>query len=197
MVHSILVKFGENDNLEKLQAGQIYMKNLKYYNDLEKKTKKQGIGDIHDGNFYQKNARFSAYSIDNKDLIFSGTCAFELNCGFNFNPVFCMFSIDDRNTNKLFSSSDTLCYEFNNEQKELITQDLPDQALVFTEPLELKNRINSFLDKNGIDYIWRMVQYYNPQVLSIDRSDALKNGDNIVFYKKKNHLLISKSIDCF
>lgn len=33
---SMLMKFGSEENLKKLQAGQLYMKNLKYYVDLEK-----------------------------------------------------------------------------------------------------------------------------------------------------------------
>ena len=28
---SLLMKFGSEENLKKLQAGQLYMKNLKYY----------------------------------------------------------------------------------------------------------------------------------------------------------------------
>ena len=31
---SILLKFGKEENLQKLQAGQFYMKNLQYYVDL-------------------------------------------------------------------------------------------------------------------------------------------------------------------
>lgn len=32
---SMLMKFGSEENLKKLRAGQMYMKNLKYYVDLE------------------------------------------------------------------------------------------------------------------------------------------------------------------
>ena len=35
---SMLMKFGSEENLQKLQAGQLYMQNLKYYVDLEQET---------------------------------------------------------------------------------------------------------------------------------------------------------------
>ena len=45
---SILLKFGKEENLQKLQAGQFYMKNLQYYVDLEKGTSDEDVGDISD-----------------------------------------------------------------------------------------------------------------------------------------------------
>lgn len=46
---SILLKFGKEENLQKLQAGQFYMKNLQYYVDLEKGTSDEDVGDMYDG----------------------------------------------------------------------------------------------------------------------------------------------------
>ena len=46
---SMLMKFGSEENLQKLQAGQLYMKNLKYYVDLEKETEDEAVGDMYDG----------------------------------------------------------------------------------------------------------------------------------------------------
>lgn len=46
---SMLMKFGSEKNLRKLQAGQLYMKNLKYYVDLEKTTDDEDVGDKYDG----------------------------------------------------------------------------------------------------------------------------------------------------
>lgn len=46
---SMLMKFGSEKNLRKLQAGQLYMKNLKYYVDLEKTTDNEDVGDKYDG----------------------------------------------------------------------------------------------------------------------------------------------------
>lgn len=46
---SMLMKFGSEENLKKLHAGQLYMKNLKYYVDLEKTTDDEAVGDKYDG----------------------------------------------------------------------------------------------------------------------------------------------------
>ena len=45
----LLIKFGEKENLENFQEGKLYMKNLKYYNQLEETQKIRGIGDKNDG----------------------------------------------------------------------------------------------------------------------------------------------------
>ena len=42
---SMLMKFGSEENLKKLQKGQLYMKNLQYYVDLEKATDDEDVGD--------------------------------------------------------------------------------------------------------------------------------------------------------
>ena len=42
----MLMKFGTEENLTKLQSGQLYMKNLKYYVDLEKAKDDEDVGDI-------------------------------------------------------------------------------------------------------------------------------------------------------
>ena len=41
----MLMKFGSEENLKKLQNGQLYMKNLQYYVDLEKTTDDEDVGD--------------------------------------------------------------------------------------------------------------------------------------------------------
>lgn len=53
---SMLFKFGDKKDLFKLQKGSLYMKNLRYYNELEKKMGKIGIGDLYDGKCIFSNA---------------------------------------------------------------------------------------------------------------------------------------------
>ena len=45
---SMLMKFGSEENLKRLQKGQLYMKNLQYYVDLEKATDDEDVGDKYD-----------------------------------------------------------------------------------------------------------------------------------------------------
>ena len=56
---SMLMKFGSEENLKKLQAGQLYMKNLKYYVDLEKTTDDEAVGDKYDGQMVLQDVKIS------------------------------------------------------------------------------------------------------------------------------------------
>lgn len=66
---SMLMKFGSETNLKKLQAGQLFMKNLKYYVDLEKLTDDEDVGDKYDGQMMLQDVRISMYTVDTNDLI--------------------------------------------------------------------------------------------------------------------------------
>lgn len=43
------IKFGKQENLEKLRNGQLYMKNAKFYRDLEEESGHKGMGDQYEG----------------------------------------------------------------------------------------------------------------------------------------------------
>ena len=45
----LLMKFVSRKNLEMLQQGKVYMKNLQYYIDLETATEDEDVGDKFDG----------------------------------------------------------------------------------------------------------------------------------------------------
>ena len=55
---SILLKFGKEENLQKLRAGQFYMKNLQYYVDLEKGTSDEDVGDMYDGQMMLQDVKY-------------------------------------------------------------------------------------------------------------------------------------------
>lgn len=59
---SILLKFGKEENLQKLQAGQFYMKNLQYYVDLEKGTSDEDVGDMYDGQMMLQDVKMASRS---------------------------------------------------------------------------------------------------------------------------------------
>ncbi len=68
---SMLLKFGSGKNLRKLQAGQLYMKNLKYYVDLEKMTDDENVGDKYDGQMMLQDVKISMYTVDTYCKAFS------------------------------------------------------------------------------------------------------------------------------
>ena len=95
---SILLKFGKEENLQKLQAGQFYMKNLQYYVDLEKGTSDEDVGDMYDGQMMLQDVKISVFTTDTHEFlgqISAPTASF--NLGYLKCPVFCMFMMDYRN----------------------------------------------------------------------------------------------------
>jgi len=55
-----LVKFGEKQNIESLLMGQIYMRPIKIYREIENTE----IGDIYEGYSYWANPEISSFSLD-------------------------------------------------------------------------------------------------------------------------------------
>jgi len=99
---SMLMKFGSRKNLEMLQDGKIYMKNLQYYIDLETGTDDEDVGDKFDGLLPLQDVRISMYTVDSKKFItqFNASIA-TMNLGYKKSPVFCMFILDYRNPLRL------------------------------------------------------------------------------------------------
>ena len=91
---SMLMKFGSEKNLRKLQAGQLYMKNLKYYVDLEKTTDNEDVGDKYDGQMMLQDVKISMYTVDTHEFIaqFDAPSA-SMNLGYLGCPVLCMFML--------------------------------------------------------------------------------------------------------
>ena len=88
---SILLKFGKEENLQKLQAGQFYMKNLQYYVDLEKGTSDEDVGDMYDGQMMLQDVKISVFTTDTHEFlgqISAPTASF--NLGYLKCPVLCV-----------------------------------------------------------------------------------------------------------
>ena len=60
----MLMKFGSEENLKKLQKGQLYMKNLQYYVDLEKTTDDEDVGDKYDGQMVLQDVKITMYDYE-------------------------------------------------------------------------------------------------------------------------------------
>ena len=57
----MLMKFGSEENLNKLRKGQLYMKNLQYYVDLEKTTDDEDVGDKYDGQMVLQDVKITIH----------------------------------------------------------------------------------------------------------------------------------------
>lgn len=68
---TILLKFGTEKNLKSLQSGTMYMKNLAYYVNQEKKDSDDVIGDQYDGVMLMQNMKVDIMDPATHDIIMS------------------------------------------------------------------------------------------------------------------------------
>ncbi len=191
---NIFIKFGEKEHLEDLQNGKLYMRNLKYYNDLEKDTGVSGIGDENDGKFILNNINFYIYEKDTNRYvgeISSPKIALEHD-EFKYVPVFCLYTIDKRNIlEESIKSGKEGVYEFhlgfNNFDKENITKDFKDYALLIIDNDIFLEKIKKAFLNNNIEMIGNKVLYTD---LNINDSkyvlDVGNDRTRIPFWKDIN-----------
>lgn len=185
---SILFKFGSEENLRKLQAGQFYMKNLQYYVDLEKATSDEDVGDMYDGQMMLQDVKISMFTTDTHEFIgqFSAPSA-SFNLGYLKCPVFCMFMMDYRNhvSEKLDGDILTVRYQFTEEQINKMSN-FGDSVLVIKNADEFFNRVKKALLSQDIGYSRDLVSYYgfnNVEHMKQIQKDNLR----IAFWKRKKY----------
>lgn len=185
---SMLMKFGSENNLRKLQAGQLYMKNLKYYVDLEKTTDDEDVGDKYDGQMMLQDVKISMYTVDTHEFIaqFDAPSA-SMNLGYLECPVFCMFMFDYRNhvEENLEGENLTVKYQFTEEQLKKMPN-FGDSVLIIKNGDEFVNRVKKGLLEAGYGFSRDHVQYYafnNVEHLKQIQSD----NSRIAFWKRDKY----------
>ena len=93
----MLIKFGSKENLESLQSGTVYMKNLEYYNNLEQKDG-SGKPDKYDGKWKIRdmNLTFISHSAGMPSFQCKADSSV-ISFGIGKYFIFCLFSFDKRN----------------------------------------------------------------------------------------------------
>lgn len=188
---TILIKFGEKENLLKLQEGNLYMKNLKYYNDLEEKQALIGMGDKDDGKAVLTYVDFKMIDIDTGKIILAGKYdKAVLDYKICNNPVFCLFALDNRNIVKYGSlNEDNIDYrmEFTEIQKKEFKKNFGDSALLINNPYEFINRINKSFKEQELSFLNGKVDYYDQSINDKEMIDSIKQDYNkVAFWKRKS-----------
>ena len=185
---SMLMKFGSEKNLKKLQAGQLYMKNLKYYVDLEKTTDDEDVGDKYDGQMMLQDVKISMFTVDTHEFIaqFDAPSA-SMNLGYLACPVFCMFMFDYRNhvEEHLEGENLTVKYQFTEEQLKKMPN-LGESVLIIKNGDEFVNRVKKGLLDAGYGFTRDHVQYYafnNVEHLK----QVQKDNSRIAFWKRDKY----------
>lgn len=185
---SMLMKFGAEENLKKLRAGQLYMKNLKYYVDLEKTTDDKDVGDKYDGQMVLQDVKISMYTVDTHEFIAQlDTPSASMNLGYLKCPVFCMFMFDYRNhvDEHLNGDNLTIKYQFTKEQLEKMPN-FGDSVLIIKNGNEFVRRVKEGLLKAGYGFTRDFVQYYGFNNIE-HLKQVQKNNSRIAFWKRDKY----------
>ena len=181
----VLIKFGTLENLKSLQNGSLYMKNLRYYNELES-IDSDGKPDKYDGKWLLKGSSVVLMDSDTSALIAVGTAKETvLSFGHEKNPVFCLFSCDERNCSSGYKVDGNECVfsvSFSDERVEKLKKGLGPYALVILDPVEFFARIDKAFQRQSIIYKKDYVKYNDGN--SVNRvGSIMTDWDNIAFNK--------------
>ncbi len=202
---SMLMKFGSEENLKKLQAGQLYMKNLKYYVGLEKTTDDEVVGDKYDGQMVLQDVKIYINTVDTDEFIAQFDApTVSMNLGYLDRPVFCMFMFDYRNHVEKQLDGDTLTvkYLFTEEQLEKIPS-FGDSVLIIKNGDEFISRVKKGLLDAGYGFTRDHVQYYGFNNIE-HLKQVQKDNSRIAFWKRDKYtyqqeyrFLVHDSVDDF
>jgi hypothetical protein len=179
----IFIKFGKSCHLEKLQKGELFMKPLGYYIDLEKKSENisYGIGDKYEGQLPFNNAVLQKMVPQNGEFhTVDNNVSGKFDSHSEQIPVFCMFLPKDHHR----------VFDFSDEQKEKF-RGFGDSALLITNGGIFKNRVRVAFEKKNLRFKEGKVFYYdNNNSFDDTNSTEFLNvfGENnlkIVFGKRK------------
>lgn len=178
---NLLIKFGEKQNIESLQNGKLYMKNLKYYINREIESGDNTVGDKYDGMFPINDCDFDFYDSETKKKAFSvnkASAVFDL--GYTMCPTFCMFLFDRRNITE--TNLNSIKYEFTEEQK-IKLKGFGTHALVITNTNSFINRVEKGFLNNKMSVYRNTVKYFKGNELE-HLKDIQKDNRKIAFWKR-------------
>lgn len=196
----MLIKFGSEENLKHLRCGKVYMKNLKFYNDLEEKGG-SGKPDRYDGKWRMNNARIQITDPQTNRLIATGMApSITMSYGYEKCPIFCLFGYDYRNCDS-FSvdkehNSCRIQTSFSNEQKCKLKKGLGEYALVVLDTNSFFKRIDAAFKAEGIEYLLKSVRYNTGN--SKERVESIiQDSRNIAFNKDVDNFEYQQEIRFF
>lgn len=178
---NLLIKFGEEKNIESLQNGTLYMKNLKYYINREIETGDNTVGDKYDGLFPVNYCDLKFYNSETKEKVFcipKAKLVFDL--GYTMCPTFCMFLFDKINITE--RNEKCARHEFTEEQREKL-KGFGTHALIISNPEEFINRVKKGFLSNNMSVAYDKVNYYNDNELR-HKEDIETDNSRIAFWKR-------------
>lgn len=187
-----LFKFGELENLKKLQKGQIYCKNLKWYSDQEKKTGDKAMGDKLEGKHKMTQCSIKLISRETNEVAFEFDSASVLLSFGNLEkmPVFCMTGITTRDLEFKEIDENTLISDvkFSDMISKVYDEAYWNSALVIENSTQFIERLTKACEDKGIEMTRKPVRYTDMDINYTDRMNSIdENVTNIAFWKDKSY----------
>ena len=159
-----IVKFGSKENLEKLQKGQIYCRNLEFYKSIEHKDKpffdnNEGLSAIYQND----QISIKIGPVDGKEIILNKDKGLvgAVKMGYNFSsPVFCTFAINSGDWNCAISDNNYDDFIESIRPKDELTK-FGEYACVFMNGAEFNKRLSKACKDSSVSVEHGYVHYVN------------------------------------
>lgn len=148
------LKIGKKENLQKLQNGNLYMKEAKFFRDVETKYKKVGMGDSYDSCIVQRNSPvwINGIKMPNADFMSITNNLDEKT------PIFCCMCLKQSD---FIYDSKRKHFILNKKRFDIdrLKKDFGNYVLVIPYPECFIIRIRSYCQKQSIDFRFKEVIY--------------------------------------
>lgn len=180
----MLAKFQSKELLEDLQSGHIYMKNLKYFIDLERSTGEIGQGDKYEGRMARAEKLTITDPNTNKSIVLENVDISDTKS--QYMPVFCttainicgnLIELEYPNFSSIISVNDQLINDFTSEGVELYA--------LLIDAGEFLNRIKNVLNKLQISIGYGLIRYKDTSIFEYS-SEKQEPYFNTLFDKSIN-----------
>ena len=178
--YKVFLKFGNKENLEKLQSGNIYMKNAKYFRELETSGGIVGMGDRYDSCIVQRDAPIwiNGVKLPNADWLV------ETNTRDEKTPIFCCSCLKEEDF-----IYDPLKKEYIVDRKafcvEELKKDFGEFVLIIPYPEVFIARIKEYCEANSIDLQFKEVTYVDYDDKNKKWIKEYKNNLSLFFIKDR------------
>ncbi|HBU81753.1 MAG TPA: hypothetical protein DEF35_08950 [Paenibacillus sp.] len=183
-----LLKFGNKQNLESLQKGNLYMKNLKFFIELEEKKQKKGMGDASEGSLIMNDVKWTLKDIHTDEVILqldAKKTSLRNNAVLNI-PVFCAMLIGEEDFEQVGEEVDGSIQTnlvFTEQQKEEMVNEFGDHVLVIPAN-HFMQRLQESLNEQGYQYATGPVDYLDYSINQQSRFIEFETGDpKLLFHK--------------
>lgn len=186
-----LVKFVAKQYEDDFRNGKLYMKNLQYYIDEERRSGLKGIGDVNEGSLVLNEVQGLIKDAETGKLIAEFDAEQTTLSSNNLlkSPVLCLYTIDStifKITNRTDTSMD-LEMNITEEQLKLLTSVFGDN-LLFIDGAEFKRRVKKACEQQGLELQHGKVKYKDYSINHVDRIEKMQNifSTDMVFFKDKH-----------